>query len=187
MSQTESITIRPATPADIPQITAILNHYVATSVTTFRLDPVPELTVLESYHAVRAAGLPYLVAVLASAPETVLGYTYASGYRMPSHAGYQYTVEISVFVAPGERTRGVGTAMMDALISTLRSLEGRVTQVLAVMAVDTDAVGAGYGLRDWYARWGFQQVGHLKRVGRKLGKWIDTLFMQLSLEDEEVK
>ncbi|KAJ7069176.1 acyl-CoA N-acyltransferase [Mycena amicta] len=179
-----SIRVRPGRPADIPQITTIINHYIATSMTTFRLEPLAEAGVLETCHAVQTQNLPFLVAI-ADAEDTILGHTYASGYRMPSHAGYKHTVEISVFVAPGSRTRGVGTRLMDALLESLRHSPAEVKQILAVMAVDPDGPDAGLGLRDWYGRWGFRQVGQLKRVGFKFGKWIDTLFLQLSLEEEE--
>jgi phosphinothricin acetyltransferase len=30
----------------------------------------------------------------------------------------------------------------------------------------------------------FTKVGHLRSVGRKFGKWLDLVFMQLTLEDE---
>ncbi|KAF7317452.1 hypothetical protein HMN09_00482200 [Mycena chlorophos] len=186
-TMSSSLSIRPASPADIPRITSILNHYISSSVTTFRLDPVAEATVLDTYHAISAQGLPYLVAydhTSDSEADHVLGYTYAAGYRMPSHAGYQHTVEISVFVAPDSRTRGVGTALMNALIPALRATTApKVHQVLAVMAVDPDGQDAGLGLRDWYGRWGFVEVGRLKRVGHKFGKWLDTMFLQLSLDE----
>nr|GAT43550.1 predicted protein [Mycena chlorophos] len=189
MSSPSSLSIRPASPADIPRITSILNHYISSSVTTFRLDPVAEATVLDTHHAISAQGLPYLVAYDHTSDNTILGYTYAAGYRMPSHAGYQHTVEISVFkfVAPDSRTRGVGTALMDALIPALRTTTNpKVHQVLAVMAVDPDGQDAGLGLRDWYGRWGFKEVGRLKRVGYKFGKWLDTMFLQLSLDEKDL-
>ena len=71
-------------------------------------------------------------------------------------------------------------------VSPRENLQGsipRITQVLAVMAIDPDGLNAGYGLRDFYVRWGFVQVGHLRKVGYKMGKWLDTLFMQLSVHE----
>ncbi|KAF7364713.1 hypothetical protein MVEN_00341100 [Mycena venus] len=111
---------------------------------------------------------------------------------MPSHKAYCHTVEITVFVHPEHLTRGIGSAMMDGLLFRLRnpeSLQGwalskapaAITEVLCIMAIDVNGKDSGYGLRDWYSRWGFQEVGRLKRVGFKFGIWIDTSILQLSL------
>ncbi|KAJ7506779.1 hypothetical protein B0H11DRAFT_2185995 [Mycena galericulata] len=172
--------VRLADHADIAQITDIVNHYIQSSVATFRTDTLAEAAILETYLSIRGQGHPYIVAV-ASDSQTILGYAYASGYRMPSHKAYSHT----------HLTRGVGSALMSDLLLKLKdpvSLRGwalsnapEVTEVLCIMAVDVSARDHGYGLRDWYTRWGFEEVGHLKRVGFKFGIWIDTLILQLSL------
>ena len=51
------------------------------------------------------------------------------------------------------------------------------------MTIDPHGLNAGYGLRDSYVREGFVEVGHLRKVGYKMGKWLDTLFMQLSVHE----
>ena len=56
-------------------------------------------------------------------------------------------------------------------------------QLLAIMSVDTDGPGQGWGLRDWYVNFGFVQVGQLKDVGWKKGRWIDTVYLQRTLRD----
>ncbi|KAJ7160238.1 acyl-CoA N-acyltransferase [Mycena filopes] len=185
-----SISIRLAESSDIPQITKIINHYIQFSVATFRLDVLAESAILESYQSVCEQGLPYIVAVTESSP-AILGYAYASGYRMPSHKAYCHTVEITVFVHPEHHAHGIGSTLLNGLLSRLKnpdSLEGwatvkapAISEVLCVMALDPDGRDAGYGLRDWYLRWGFEEVGRLRRVGFKFGKWIDTLILQLSL------
>jgi len=46
-----------------------------------------------------------------------------------------------------------------------------IVNILAVMAVDDQAAGAGLTLRDWYVgKWGFEQIGHLKKVSFKHGR-----------------
>jgi phosphinothricin acetyltransferase len=154
---------------------------------------------MESFQSVVEQGLPYVVAVEAGGDsDAIQGYAYASGYRQPSHMGYAPTVELTVFAHPSSRSKGVGTIMMDTLLAVLRepssfpnyidpSRVREVREVLAVMAVDTDGPGGGYGLKEWYGRWGFVQVGELKRVGNKFGRWIDTLLLQLSLVPQNEK
>ena len=54
------------------------------------------------------------------------------------------------------------------------------------MAVDDESPGGGYELRDWYDRWGFVQVGHMKNVGFKFGRWLDVLILQASTRQDKV-
>ncbi|KAJ7596813.1 acyl-CoA N-acyltransferase [Mycena floridula] len=174
--------VRSAKVSDLPEITSIFNHYIQTSVSTFRLTAVDLTTIEDTYRSILAQNLPYLVVKEPSSSQ-VLGYAYATGYRMPSHAGYAHTAEISIFVHPSSRTSGVGKLLMDRLISDLGDTNVPITEVLAIMAVDPDRLG----LEEWYGRWGFVQVGRLRNVGRKFGKWLDTLFLQLSLEQKKTE
>jgi len=198
-----SLAARPVKPRDFPQITAIANHYISHSVCTFRLDLVTQSTLFETYESVRAQSMPYIVVVDGCNQEsdTVLGYAYATGYKIPSHQGYCHTVEISAFAHPDARGKGVGSLLMDTLMGALKSPEDWpeymapiqdkpaapiITEVLSVMAVDPTGVNEGYGLRDWYARWGFVEVGKLKNVGHKFGMWLDVLFLQASFNSDKV-
>ncbi|KAJ6485256.1 hypothetical protein DFH09DRAFT_1054463 [Mycena vulgaris] len=187
------ISVRLADHSDNPQIASIVNHYIHSSVATFRTETLPESAILETYLSIRAQGLPYLVAVAADT-QSILGYAYASGYRMPSHKAYCHTVELTVFVHPDHISRRVGSFLMNDLMFKLKnpvtlpasgssSEVPGISEVLCIMAVDPAGRGGGYGLRDWYMRWGFEEVGRLKRVGFKFGTWLDTLILQLSLAD----
>ena len=50
--------IRPATPADIPAITAIYGHSVATETASFEFDPPSEAEMARRMARLREAGLP---------------------------------------------------------------------------------------------------------------------------------
>jgi hypothetical protein len=47
--------------------------------------------------------------------------------------------------------------------------------------VDEEGWKGGLGLRDWYVNWGFTEVGRMKGVGWKLGRWVDVVMLQLEL------
>ncbi|KAH8831692.1 acyl-CoA N-acyltransferase [Flagelloscypha sp. PMI_526] len=187
------VTLRPAVEADMPQVTQILNHYIETTVITFRMEPIEVSLSNSSFQSVKEAGLPYIVAT--NEENKVLGYTYVSGYRVPSHMGYRHTVEMTIFCHPEARQQGIGASLLRKLIALCQDLktaeakeyiQGNVEhpgikQILAVMAVDEDGPEKGMGLANWYTRFGFKQVARLEKVGNKHGKWIDTVFMQLSL------
>lgn len=191
------IQIRSAKQADIPQILAIYKHYVANTVITFLIKEPTEAYILSRLTISQDRGLPYLVAedIDSSDPPNIVGYASASPFR-GFMLGYGHTVEMSIFVHPEHIRCGVGSLLMGELIQRLRecrhvsreadhedeAVEFPVKNVLAVMAVDDQAADGGLALKDWYVdKWSFEQVGHLKKVGFKNGRWIDTLYLQLKL------
>ena len=162
--------VRAAVPADAERIAAIFAHYVTTSVATFE-EVAPTADHWRQRLADRAAGnLPFVVA---EADGSVCGYAYASPWR-PKPA-YRYTVEDSVFLAPGCTGRGIGSSLLGTLLAGCAAAGAR--QVIAVIAdTGSDASAA------LHRRFGFTQAGLLSGVGRKHGRWIDTLLMQKELE-----
>ncbi|OJD32222.1 gcn5 family acetyltransferase [Diplodia corticola] len=186
-------TLRPARESDIPALNAIHAHYVAHTVATFATTPLSDAGFLAAFGAVRAAGLPYLVA--ADAFNTPIGYASAAPFR-GAEAAYRQTVEFAVFCHPDSTGKGIGSALLQRLLDVLRSPEewgedwigeawrgdeGRVRQVIGCMALDETGRRGGWGLKEYYEGFGFEHAGTLKEVGRKFGRWIDTVYVQLSL------
>ena len=93
--------VRAAVPADAERVAAIFAHYVTSSVATFE-EVAPTADQWRQRLADRTArNLPFVVA---EADGSVCGYAYASPWR-PKPA-YRYTVEDSVFLAPGRCAAG---------------------------------------------------------------------------------
>jgi len=161
--------VRAAVPADAERVAAIFAHYVTSSVATFE-EVAPTADQWRQRLADRTArNLPFVVA---EADGSVCGYAYASPWR-PKPA-YRYTVEDSVFLAPGRTGRGIGSALLGTLLAGCAAAGAR--QVIAVIAdTGSDASAA------LHRRFGFIQAGLLSGVGRKHGRWIDTLLMQKNL------
>ena len=161
--------VRAAVPADAELVAAIFAHYVTTSVATFE-EVAPTAGQWRQRLADRdARSLPFLVA---EADGSVCGYAYASPWR-PKPA-YRYTVEDSVFLSPGCTGRGIGSALLGTLLAGCAAAGAR--QVIAVIAdTGSDASAA------LHRRFGFTQAGRLSGVGRKHGRWVDTVLMQKDL------
>ena len=117
-------------------------------------------------------GLPYLVAEEAG---EVLGYCYAGPFRQRS--AYRYTVEDSVYVAPFVVGRGVGKALLSALIVRCEALGYR--QIIAVIGDS-----ANQGSIALHRSLGFRQEGVLRGVGLKFGRWVDVVIMHRPLNAE---
>lgn len=73
-----TIPIRPATPADIPAITAIYAHAVRHGTASFEIEAPDETEMARRQAALQAGGYPYLVAENGS---HIAGYAYAGPYR----------------------------------------------------------------------------------------------------------
>jgi len=166
----EEFTVRAAVPADLQVVAAICAHYVTTTVTTFEEVPPTAADWQRRLDDLAGRNLPFLVA---EADGTVCGYAYASPWR-PKPA-YRHTVEDTVYISPARTGLGLGRALLEALLAGCEQAGAR--QVIAVIAdTGSDASAA------LHRRFGFTQAGLLSGVGRKHGRWIDTLLMQKELE-----
>jgi phosphinothricin acetyltransferase len=164
-----AVVVRDARPDDLPSIRSIYAHHVLHGLASFEETP-PDLDELRSRRAaVLAAGLPWLVA---EADAVIAGYAYATPYR--TRSGYRYTLEDSVYVAPGLQRGGVGTRLLNALIE--RCEAGPWRQMIAVIG-DSDNAGS----IALHQRMGFRVVGTLTSAGFKFGRWVDSVLMQRSL------
>jgi L-amino acid N-acyltransferase YncA len=162
--------IRPAGRADAGPIAAIFAHYVTATVTTFEEVPPTAADWGRRLEELAAASLPFLVAE--DDGGAVAGYAYASPWR-PKPA-YRHTVEDTVYISPGLTGRGLGRALLEALLAGCEQAGAR--QVIAVIAdTGSDASSA------LHRRCGFTDAGRLAAVGRKHGRWIDTVLMQREL------
>lgn len=104
----------------------------------------------------------------------VAGYAYANTYR--TRIAYQWTVENSVYVDARFQGRGVGKGLLQALIDTCTAHGFR--QMIAVIGEPTNTASIKL-----HERFGFQLVGVFRGLGRKHGRWLDTVQMQRALGD----
>jgi len=169
---TESISgllVRDATPADMSAIQIIYAHYVLNARATFEEIPPSLDEMLTRHAAVLSLGLPYLVA---EADSKVVGYSYATPYR--ARSAYRFSVEDSIYVAPGNGGKGIGSRLLAELIG--RCEAGPWKQMIAVIGDSANAGSVAV-----HRRHGFQHTGVFTAVGFKFGEWIDTVLMQRPL------
>jgi phosphinothricin acetyltransferase len=161
--------IRDATEADVAAIAAIYAHHVLHGTGTFEESPPEAPEVAARLARIRRAGWPWLVA---QADGAILGYAYYTRFR--DRAAYRFSAENSVYVREDVRGQGVGKALVQALLERAEAAGFR--QMLAVIG-DSENIGS-IGL---HVALGFRQVGVMKSVGLKFGRWVDVVVMQKSL------
>lgn len=163
------VVVRDAEEADMAAIQAIYTHHVLHGLASFEETPPSVDEIRARRRAVLALGLPYLAAEQGG---RIVGYSYASSYR--PRPAYRHTIEDSVYVAEGQAGRGIGGALLAALIA--RCEAGPWRQMLAVIGDSGNAASIGL-----HRRFGFEPVGTLRSTGFKFGRWVDTVLMQRSL------
>jgi L-amino acid N-acyltransferase YncA len=161
--------IRPATPADTAACQAIYGHAAVHGTGTFE-EVAPSLDEMQRrLAAITGYGLPYLVA---EEDGHVLGFAYAGPFRL--RAAYRYTVEDSVYVSPDAQGRGVGKALLSAVIAACEALG--LHQMLAVVGDSANAGSIGL-----HRSCGFEMVGASPGLGFKHSRFVDVVFMQRPL------
>ena len=163
--------IRDATSHDIPHMLEIYNHYVLNSTVTFDEDPLTLTEMRSKFAKVQQLGYPWLVAV--SPRGVILGYAYVIPWK--PKAAYRFTVENSIYLGPASTGKGLGRALMAALLP--RAKAAGVKEVIAVIA--DKGADASLAL---HRNFGFTEIGHMGKVGFKFGRWLGTVLMQRSLK-----
>jgi L-amino acid N-acyltransferase YncA len=166
-----AVEVRDATDADMDAVAAIYAHHVRTGLATFEETPPTSAEIAERRRTVLAQGLPYLVATL---DKLVCGFAYAAPYR--ARSAYRYSVEDSIYVAPDKTGRGIGGALLAALIPRCAAAGKR--QIVAVIGDSGNVASIGV-----HAKAGFRVAGVLPAVGYKLGRWVDSVIMVRPLGD----
>jgi L-amino acid N-acyltransferase YncA len=165
-----TIDLRPATPSDLDTITSIYAHSVLHGTATYELEPPSRNEMGERFLALTSKGYPYIVAERDGA---LVGYAYAGPFR-PRRA-YRFMVEDSIYLAPEAQGQGIGRLLMERLIEECQRLGFR--QIAAVIG-DGKVNQASVKLHE---RTGFRHAGMLEGSGYKFDRWLDTVFMQLTL------
>ena len=146
--------IRPATPADAPAMTAILNAIIAIGGTPAQEAPKTEATVAEDY----ITSPDVLACSVAEDQGTLIGWQ--------SVGWYHGNPEIGTFVQPGTQARGIGARLFALTGATLRA--AGITYIIATIRAD-NVPGLAY-----YARIGFRDIAHdpdyALSTGQKVGR-----------------
>ena len=161
--------IRPSSDQDIPAIAAIYAHHVLHGTGTFETEPPSGAAIASRRADVLSRGLPYLVAVLDG---KIAGFAYGNWFK--PRPAYRYSVEDSIYLAPGLQRKGLGRALLAELLA--RCEAAGIRKVMAIIGDSANAGSVGAHLAV-----GFTQVGVVDACGWKFGAWRDIVIMQKNL------
>jgi L-amino acid N-acyltransferase YncA/2-polyprenyl-3-methyl-5-hydroxy-6-metoxy-1,4-benzoquinol methylase len=158
----EGVLIRPMRAADADGVLAVYQAGLDTGQASFE-------TVAPAWEAFDAGKLPLHRHVAADAASgRVLGWTAAS--PVSSRCVYGGVIEHSVYVDPGQHGRGIGRALLAALVASSEDA-GVWTVQSGVFAENTASLRL-------HERAGFRVVGVRERVGCHHGQWRDVLLIE---------
>jgi L-amino acid N-acyltransferase YncA len=160
--------IRPADVPDAAGIAEVYRPYVTDTVASFET-VAPDAAELVR-RMLSAPRLPWFVACRDGG---VVGYAYAGAHR--TRAAYRWSVDVSVYLADGERGAGTGRALYERLIRGVRDL-GYVTAFAGIALPNPASVALHTAL-------GFTPVGTYRAAGHKAGRWHDVGWFQLPLRE----
>ncbi len=153
--------IRKAEHRDLQALLDIYNYEVEHGVATLDLQP-KDMHQWEAWFAAHnVENHPLLVA---EADGHVAGYASLSDYR--EKEAYKTTVELSVYIGPDDRQKGIATALMEEILAEARR-DGRTHTVVSVITAGNEASV------HLHRRFGFEFCGTIREVGVKFGRYLD--------------
>jgi L-amino acid N-acyltransferase YncA len=163
---TASIVIAPMTAAHADDVLRIYQHGIDEGNATFE-------TKAPTWDVFDAGKLPEHRFVAlgdgASSKPAVLGYVVVSG--ISKRACYAGVVELSVYVAPEARGRGVGNRLLSALIAS--------TEAAGVWTINAGIFPENTASLALHQRHGFRVLGRQERIGRTIaGVWRDVILLE---------
>lgn len=160
--------IRHATPADLPAMLAIYNDVIATTTAIYDYTARAMDAHEAWFRTKQEQNWPVLVA---DEDGAVAGYGTYGPFR--SWPAYLHSVENSIYVAAERRGRGVGSALLPAIIDHAAQ-RGFHTMIAGIDA-------ANEGSLHLHGKFGFHKVAQFHEVGWKFDRWLDLVFLQRML------
>jgi phosphinothricin acetyltransferase len=165
-----SLVLRDAGEADLDRIAEIYADAVIHGTASYELEPPTRAEMAARFATLQRGGFPYIVA---ETPDGIAGYAYAGPFR--PRPAYRFIVEDSIYIAPAAKGQGLGAMLLKELILRCESLGFR--QMIAVIG-DGRPDSLSVKLHE---KLGFRHSGTLQGSGYKHDRWLDTVFMQLTM------
>jgi L-amino acid N-acyltransferase len=159
------VAVSDAARTQLPEILDIYNEVIRNTTAVYSDEEVT-LANREAWFDTKVElGFPVLVA---SDDSGVLGFATFGEFR--AWPCYRHSVEHSVHVRADCRRRGIGRALVLALLERAAGMQKHVM----IAGIDADnAVSIRL-----HQSLGFTVVGHFREVGFKFGRWLDLKFLQ---------
>jgi phosphinothricin acetyltransferase len=163
-----AVLIRLAEENDAAAIAAIYRPYVEDSRISFEEEAPDAEEMKRRMLGDRPGYYPWLVAEEGG---RLLGYAASSAFR--TRRAYRWTVETGIYLAAAVQGRGLGRTLLSTLLEMLEG-QGYVAAIGAIALPNPASVAL-------HEKLGFSHTGTYRRVGFKMGEWLDVGLWQREL------
>lgn len=165
--------VRAAVPRDAERLLEIYTPFVISedsslSNVSFELE-TPSLEEFRQRIVDISTKFPYLVAQVG---DELWGYVYCHPYR--ERLAYQWSVEVTIYLAPVGQGKGLGRVLYEAMEEILR-LQG------ITMAYSCITLGNEHSIK-MHEALGYRLIGTFSKSGYKNGQWLDTVWLEKELQ-----
>ena len=166
------VAIRLASVDDAEELLKIYAYYVEHTAVSFEYD-VPAPAEFRERIARTLTKYPYFVA---ESEEGILGYAYAGPFV--GRAAYGWSAELTIYLAPDRRGRGLGRKLYGELEAALAEMG--ITNLYACIGLpEEEDEYLTRSSAEFHAHMGFAAVGTFRRCGRKFRRWYDMIWMEI--------
>ena len=174
-----NIIIRTATVEDAEEILNIYAYYVKNTASTFEYD-VPSLEEFRRRIEKTLQKYPYLVILEQG---NIVGYAYAGAFK--ERAAYDWSVEMTVYIARDAKRLGLGRKIYEELERQLKEMG-----ILNLYACIGDPIVEDeYLTKDsekFHQHLGYRKVGEFHKCGYKFGRWYNMIWMEKLIGEHKV-
>lgn len=172
------LVIRAAHVSDAGALLAIYAPYVLETAITFEY-VIPSEAEFAQRIATTLETYPYLVVERAGVP---VGYAYAGPFK--GRAAYDWSAELSVYVAHDEQRHGVGRVLYEALENALRAMGVRKLYACIATPDEEDRYLTFDSVR-FHEHMGYAHVCTFRHCANKFERWYNATWMEKQIGDCE--
>lgn len=168
------INIRAAKSEDAEELLKIYSYYVKETAITYEYE-VPSIEEFKQRISNTLQIYPYIVA---ESEGKIVGYAYAG--RFNSKSGYDFDVEMTIYLDHNIRGKGIGRKLYSKLEAILKE-QGIVKAIALITPPMTEADRDVYRSVKFHESMGYSLSGKIESSGYKFDRWFDTVIMDKTI------
>ena len=172
----KDILIRNASIDDAEALLNIYAYYVKNTAITFEYE-VPSLEEFKERITNTLKKYPYLVA---EKEDKIVGYAYAGVFK--DRAAYDWSAELSIYLAKEEIGCGVGRILYEALEKEMKQ-RGFLNLYACIAYPEVEDEYLTKNSARFHEHLGYEIVGEFHKCGYKFGRWYNMIWMEKIIGD----
>ncbi len=166
-----NIVIRTAAEADAEALLKIYAYYVENTAITFEYD-VPTLEEFRFRIKKTLKKFPYMVV---EKDCKIIGYAYAGPFK--ERAAYDWSAELSIYLAPDVTGCGLGRMLYEALEAEMKRRGFLNLYACIGYPIEEDEYLTKNSAQ-FHEHLGYKKVGEFYKCGYKFGRWYNMIWME---------